>query len=75
MLLKRVLRRGIERKLLPATLDLDEAMALLLGPILYMKIFQDVTPTGDLGRKVAESFWRGHVSGSGTRERAVKPAK
>ncbi len=44
MLLKRVLRRGIERRLLPATLDLDEVMALLLGPIFYMKIFQDVTP-------------------------------
>ena len=72
VLLKRVLRRGMERKLLPATLDLDEAMALLLGPILYMKIFQDATPIGDLGRKVAESFWRGHSSGSGPRERAVK---
>jgi AcrR family transcriptional regulator len=72
VLLKRVLRRGIERKLLPATLDLDEAMALLLGPILYMKIFQDATPAADLGRKVAESFWRGHRSGNGTRERAVK---
>jgi hypothetical protein len=45
---------------------------LLLGPILYMKIFQDATPTGDLGRKVAESFWRAHRSGSGTRERVVK---
>jgi len=65
VLLKRVLRRGIERKLLPATLDLDEAMALLLGPILYMKIFQDARPTGDLGRKVAESFWRGYSTGCG----------
>jgi AcrR family transcriptional regulator len=65
VLLKRILQRGIERNLLPATLDLDEAMALLLGPMLYMKIFQDVTPTGDLGRKVAESFWRGHSSGTG----------
>ena len=72
VLLKRVLQRGIERNLLPATLDLDEAMALLLGPLLYMKIFQDVTPTGDLGRKVAESFWRSHSSESGTPDRAVK---
>jgi AcrR family transcriptional regulator len=72
VLLKRVLRRGIERKLLPATLDLDEAMALLLGPMLYMKIFQDATPNGDLGRKVAESFWHGHTSGSGTPGRAAK---
>jgi AcrR family transcriptional regulator len=72
VLLKRVLRRGIERKLLPATLDLDEAMALLLGPMLYMKIFQDATPNGDLGRKVAESFWHGHTSGSGTPGRAAQ---
>lgn len=72
ILLKRVLGRGIERKLLPATLDLDEAVALLLGPMLYMKIFQDVTPVGDFGRKVAESFWRSHGSPSETRERALK---
>ncbi len=72
VLLKRVLRRGIERKLLPASLDLDEAMALLLGPMLYLKIFRDVTPRGDLGRKVAESFWRGHSCGNGTPGRAVR---
>lgn len=72
ILLKRVLRRGIERKLLPATLDLDVAMALLLGPLLYMKIFRDATPSGDIGRKVAESFWRAHSIGGGTLERAAK---
>jgi AcrR family transcriptional regulator len=61
--LKRVLRRGIERKLLPAALDLDEAMALLLGPLLYSKIF-DVGPCKtDIGLKVAQAFWRAHSIG------------
>jgi AcrR family transcriptional regulator len=60
VLLKSILRRGIDRKLLPAGLDLDEAMALLLGPLIYMKVFHDGTPTGDIGCKVAESFWRAH---------------
>jgi len=63
--LKGILRRGIERKQLPAKLDLDDAMALLLGPLLYMKIFQDGTPTGDIGSKVAAAFWRAHsIAGS-----------
>jgi AcrR family transcriptional regulator len=63
--LKGILRRGIERKLLPATLDLDDAMALLLGPLLYMKIFQNGAPCGDIGSKVAAAFWRAHsIAGS-----------
>jgi AcrR family transcriptional regulator len=70
--LKRVLRRGIERKLLPATLDPDEAMALLLGPLLYVRVFQVGTPTEDMGSKVAEAFWRAHSIGGGTPEPAVK---
>ncbi len=37
--LKRVLRRGISRGLLPDDLDLESAMALLLGPMLYAHVF------------------------------------
>jgi len=70
--LRRILRRGIERKLFPATLDLDEAMAMLLGPLLYMKIIRDTAPVGDIGRKVAESFWRAHCIGNGTPDRGPK---
>ena len=69
--LKRILRRGIERKLLPATLDLDAAMALLLGPLLYMKIFHDGACSEDIGAKVAAAFWRAH----GTAGSAPAPAK
>lgn len=69
--LKRILRRGIERKVLPAALDLDEAMALLLGPLLYLKIFQG-TGSEDMGRKVAEAFWRAYSIGGGTAEPAAR---
>jgi AcrR family transcriptional regulator len=77
-LLKRILRRGIERKLLPSTLDLEASMALLLGPLIYMKVFHDETATSDIGSKVAESFWRAHrtegrTSPARASKRAVKP--
>ena len=60
--LKRVLKRGIKRGLLPAALDMDAAMALLLGPLLYGHIFHRGMPPvcGDLGQVAAESFWRSH---------------
>jgi AcrR family transcriptional regulator len=62
-LLKRILRRGIERKQLPASLDLDEAIALLLGPILYVKIFRAECRKDGLEARVVDSFWRAHSSG------------
>jgi AcrR family transcriptional regulator len=65
--LKRILRRGIKRGLLPATLDMDGAMALLLGPLLYGHIFYRGfhTASCDLGRLAAESFWRANGTGGG----------
>ena len=63
--LKRILQRGIERKLLPGSLNLDDSMALLLGPLLYMKIFHDGACSSDIGVKVAAAFWRAHgIAGS-----------
>jgi AcrR family transcriptional regulator len=58
--LRRILQRGIERGQLPDTLDMDVAMALLLGPLLYMHIFQKGTRqrNDDVGPKTAETFWR-----------------
>jgi AcrR family transcriptional regulator len=60
--LKRILRRGIERGLLPATLDLEVSMALLLGPMLYTHIFYKRMGQKhpDLGPAAAESFWKSH---------------
>ena len=59
--LKRILRRGIERRQLPASLDLDAAMALLVGPLLYVRIFRGESPTNDLESEVVDSFWRAHT--------------
>jgi len=58
--LKKILRRGIKRSLLPATLNMDAAMALLLGPLLYGHIFHKETHPQpfDFGGYAAESFWR-----------------
>ncbi len=58
--LRRILRRGIERGLLPRALDLEASMALLLGPMLYCHVFQkERQPNApDIGPKTAEAFWR-----------------
>jgi AcrR family transcriptional regulator len=58
--LKRVLRRGISRGLLPKDLDVETSLALLLGPMLYAHIFQKerLQQLPDLGPKTAEAFCR-----------------
>jgi AcrR family transcriptional regulator len=60
--LRRILERGIKRGLLAATLDMDAAMALLLGPLLYGHVFNRDRQPGcaDLGHVAADSFWRAH---------------
>ena len=61
--LKRILERGMERGQLPADLDLESSMALLLGPMLYRHIFARGCdePNDDLGRQTAEAFCRAFV--------------
>jgi len=60
--LRRILRRGIKRRLLPAALDVEAGIVLLLGPMLYGHIFyKEVTKRPfDFGRLAAESFWRAY---------------
>jgi AcrR family transcriptional regulator len=57
-----VLRRGIERGQLPRDLDIESALALLLGPMLYAHIFQreQKAKTLDIGPQTAQAFWRAH---------------
>jgi len=81
--LKRVLRRGISRGQLPGDLDLEAAMALLLGPMLYAHVFhKEQHPSApDLGPLTAQAFWRAHsqarqqhIEKAGIKkERAAKP--
>jgi AcrR family transcriptional regulator len=59
--LRRILRRGIERGLLPPSLDIEPSMALLLGPLLYNHIFHRGTKNNDIGPRSAEAFWRAHA--------------
>jgi AcrR family transcriptional regulator len=61
--LKRILRRAIKRGQLSSSLDLDTAMALLLGPLMYRHIFhRDTHPdANDIGAEVARTFWKAHV--------------
>jgi AcrR family transcriptional regulator len=81
--LKRILRRGIERGLLPDSLDLEMAMALLLGPMLYNHIFNQKHKDGsvipEIGREVAGAFHRAYAikpaSGSGRSEAPTRTAK
>jgi AcrR family transcriptional regulator len=71
--LKRILRRGISRGILSPDLDLEAAMALLLGPLLYAHVFQkeQSTQPPDIGPATAQAFWRAHSS---AREERLKNA-
>lgn len=61
--LKRILLRGVERGLLPAALDLELSVALLLGPMLYTHIFHTRRGTNgrDISSQVAEAFCSAHA--------------
>jgi AcrR family transcriptional regulator len=62
--IRKVLRNGIDRGLLPRDLDIEVAISLLLGPVLYTHIFQkDRAPqtAPDIGPKSAAAFWRAHA--------------
>jgi len=65
--LKRILKRGIERGALDANVDMDVAMALLLGPIFYNHIFLKgpKDKKREIGAETAEAF----VRAFGTRRR------
>jgi AcrR family transcriptional regulator len=61
--IKNILRRGIQRRLLPRSLDLDASVALLLGPLLYDHIFNKdarIKPP-DIGPVAAEAFCRAFI--------------
>jgi AcrR family transcriptional regulator len=60
--IRRILNRGIERGQLPHDLDINAALAMLLGPMLYAHIFQreQKTQSPDLGPLTAQIFWRAY---------------
>ncbi len=59
--LKRILRRAVAQGLLKRDLDVELAMALLLGPMLYRKIFEKRRgrrDAKDVGLETAKAFCR-----------------
>ncbi|HTJ29166.1 MAG TPA: TetR/AcrR family transcriptional regulator [Acidobacteriaceae bacterium] len=73
--LKRILRRAMKRGQITPSLDLDLAMAQLLGPLMYRHIFhKDTHPNAhDIGEEVAKAFWRAYAL-PGKPEIVRKPA-
>lgn len=60
--IRRLLRRGMEQGLLRSDLDVELAVALLLGPMLYSHIFRQEgnAANPDFGPAIVGAFWRGH---------------
>jgi AcrR family transcriptional regulator len=58
--LRRILKTAIRAGRLPARLNLDASLALLLGPMLYRHIFLNASPVTieKLGRETAQAFCR-----------------
>src|SRR5262245_37382714 len=61
--LKQLLERAVKQGALPANLDYDLALALLIGPKVY-GYFMTLAGKGvpkDLPHRVVDSFWRAHA--------------
>ena len=56
--LKKLLRRGMERGILPSVLDEDLSAALLLGPMMYRYLFGSSLNRDWLADGAVESFWK-----------------
>lgn len=58
--IKKILRRGIQQRLLPRNLDLEASVALLFGPLLYSHIFNKDSQAKppDIGPTAAAAFCR-----------------
>jgi hypothetical protein len=58
--IKQILRRARDNGEVAGDLDIEFSPALLLGPMLYNKIFgcADSRDNKKLARRVVESFWR-----------------
>jgi len=72
--LTQLLKRAVELGQLPADLDYDLAVALLLGPMMYAKFMSlggHKTPE-DMPSRVTEAFWRAHAGAKRPREKKRK---
>jgi AcrR family transcriptional regulator len=70
------LRRGIERGELRADLDVDTAVDLLLGPIVYRLLTSggDLSVLDELPERLVQTALQGLAASSGTRKRRASSA-
>jgi len=59
--LRRLLRRGVDRGMLPVVLDEELGVALLLGPMMYRHIFGSSVDREWLAEGAVNSFWKAHA--------------
>jgi AcrR family transcriptional regulator len=59
--LRRLLRRGVDRGMLPVVLDEELGVALLLGPMMYRHIFGSSVDREWLADGAVNSFWKAHA--------------
>jgi AcrR family transcriptional regulator len=61
--LAQLLQRGIAKGQLPADLDLDLAVALMIGPMMYSHVLKTMKRKvpGDMPQCVVEAFWKAHA--------------
>jgi AcrR family transcriptional regulator len=59
--LRKLLRRGVDRGMLPAVLDEELGVALLLGPMMYRHIFGSSVDRDWLAEGAVNSFWKAHA--------------
>lgn len=69
-----LLKRAVKLGQLPADLDYDIAVALLIGPMMYTKFMSlgDRKTPKDWPERVTESFWRAHAITGLTGEKKQK---
>ena len=62
--LEQLIRRAIAARELRGDVDLDLALHLLLGPILYHRMMHTRLPP-DMPERVVEAFWKAYAPGGG----------
>lgn len=71
--LRQILERAIAQGRLPRTLDLDVAIALLVGPMMYRHIFKLLEHQPEmLAEAVVETFWKAHVIAPKPKSKAAR---
>lgn len=71
--LRKIVRRGMDRGQLPATLDEELTVALLLGPMMYRHIFAGAVSLEWLAEGAVDSFWKAHARPAQLATRKKRP--